>query len=229
MKSTFAINSNFKWIYQICLSIRVTIASMIYDHVFDGLPVRSGDILCTQDGAICPPPGTADSKRTKSTCLFGQIWRLLGRLLPGEIDHCVIYVGPGGRCVESGARGVIVFDMPGDAWNSSVLKKERLLIDSLVGVAYPLAERGFSEDEERRIRLDVVNFCVERAAKRRPYNLNYFNPQRDGAFYCSQLVYRAYLACGIDLDMDRTASLLERIVFPEEIWNACPHRRVERG
>ena len=196
----------------------VTIAKMIYDHVFDGLPVRSGDILCTQDG-----------ERGESPSLFGQIWRVLGMLLPGEIDHCLMYVGPGGRCIESAARGVIVFEIPGETWNSAPLKKERLLIDTLVGAAYPLAERGLSDGEERRIRLEVIQYCLERASGRKPYNLNYFNPLRDGAFYCSQLVYRAYLASGIDLDIDRSASLLERIVFPDEIWNACPHRRVEVG
>jgi hypothetical protein len=202
---------------------------MIYDHVFDNLPVRSGDILFTQDGETCPPPDTPRSMPGRPTCLFGQIWRLLGRLVPGEIDHCLVYVGPGGRCIESAARGVIAFDMPGETWNSSPLAKERLLIDSLVGVAYPLAERGLQPDDEQRIRLDVVSFCLERAAKRRPYNPNLFNTQTDGAFYCSQLIYRAYLATGIDLDPDRDPSLLERIVFPEEIWNACPHRRVARG
>jgi uncharacterized protein YycO len=60
-------------------------------------------------------------------------------------------------------------------------------------------------------------------------NLNDFDPERDGAFYCSQLVYRAYLASGIVLDMDRNPSLLERAVFPPEIWQACPHRRVDSG
>jgi hypothetical protein len=210
---------------------------MIYEHVFDGIPVRSGDILCTQDG--CPDqerekshPERAESRgegsgTSLSLRLFGQIWRLLGKLSPGGIDHCLVYVGPGGRCIESAARGVIAFEMPGETWKASLLMKKRLLLDTLVGVAYPLAERGLSESEERRIRLEVVNYCLERASQHKPYNLNLFDVQRDGAFYCSQLIYRAYLACGIDLDPDRNTSLLERIVFPEEIWDACPHRRVE--
>lgn len=203
---------------------------MIYEHVFDGIPVRSGDILCTQDG--WPRQGRGEFRgksngTSVSLSLFGQFWRVLGKLSPGEIDHCLVYVGPGGRCIESAARGVIVFEMPGESWNASLLMKKRLLLDTLVGVAYPLAERRLSEGEERRIRLEVVNYCLERASMRRPYNLNLFDAQRDGAFYCSQLVYRAYLAYGIDLDIDRNTSLLERIVFPEEIWTACPHRRVE--
>jgi hypothetical protein len=187
---------------------------MIYDYSFDGIPVRSGDILCTQDG-------------NRSAGLFGQIWRALGKLLPGEIDHCLMYVGPGGRCIESGARGVILFEMPGEAWDSVPLLKERLLLDTLVGVAYPLAGRELLEVDEIRIRQEVIRFCLECVSKHRPYNLNYFDPSRDGAFYCSQLIYRAYLASGIDLDANRNTSLLERIVFPEEIWSACPHRRVD--
>jgi hypothetical protein len=189
---------------------------MIYDHCFNGIPVRSGDILCTQDGDA-------------AAGLFGQIWRVLGKLLPGEIDHCLMYLGPGGRCIESGARGVILFEMPGETWSSALLAKERLLLDRLVGAVCPLAGRGLSGDEENRIREEVVSFCLEQAARRKPYNLNYFDPLRDGAFYCSQLMYRAYLASSIDLDADRSTSLLGRIVFPEEIWNACPHRRVEAG
>ncbi len=198
---------------------------MIHDHVFDGIPVRSGDILCTQDGMSRRERGGTNA----SLSLFGQIWRVLGKLSPGEIDHCLVYVGPGGRCIEFAARGVIVFEMPGDTWSASLLMKKRLLLDTLVGVAYPLAERELSEGEETRIRLEVVNYCLERASKHRPYNLNLFDAQRDGAFYCSQLIYRAYLASGMDLDIDRNTSLLERIVFPEEIWTACPHRRVEAG
>jgi len=37
----------------------------------------------------------------------------------GDVDHVVIYVGPGGRCVEAGAKGkVITFDIIDNAWNA---------------------------------------------------------------------------------------------------------------
>jgi hypothetical protein len=184
---------------------------MIYSSRYEGLPVSTGDILCTKDG-------TVDS-------LFGAIWSLLGRLVPGEVDHCLIYTGPEGRCVESGVRGVIVFEMPGERWQAEPLLAERLLLDSLVGVAYPLAERGLSPGDEERIRQGVADYCLEKASHHLPYNLDYLDPDRDWSFYCSQLVYRAYLAQGIDLHPARPGmSLLERIVFPEEIWSACSHR-----
>ncbi len=184
----------------------------VYTYSFHGLPVTTGDIICTRDGE----DGSA----------FGRLWELLGRLVPGEVDHCVVYLGPGGRCIESATRGVIEFEMPGPAWDAPALLKRRLLLDSFYGVAYPLAGRGLSPEQETRTRLAVANFCREQALHSKPYNLNYFNPRRDGAYYCSQLVYRAYLAQGIDLNTDQgvPAGPLSPIVFPQEIWNACAHR-----
>ena len=187
----------------------------LYSHTFDGLQVRTGDILCTRDGA----PGS----------LFGEIWRQLGRLVPGEIDHVVLYVGPDGRCIESGIKGVIVFDMPGEHWDGLALAGQRILQDSLVGVAYPLAGRGLSPEEEERIRRGVADYCLGQAAKGRAYNINIFDLENTARFYCSQLIYHAYLRFGIDLNCNigvPTALGLDRIVFPEEIWRACPTRRI---
>lgn len=191
---------------------------MIHAHTFNGLPLQTGDILCTQDG--------------EKNSLFGQVWRLLGKLVPGEVDHCLIYLGPGGRCVESAARGVLVFEMPGESWDAPVLLQQRLLLDTLVGVAYPFAGRGLAPDEEALLRLAVAVFCQEQAKNSKPYNFNYLDPQRDRSFYCSQLVFKAYLAQGIDLNSNLgvpSGGLLERIVFPQEIWNGCQHRRVTPG
>ncbi len=188
---------------------------MIYSHTFDGLPLRTGDILCTQDGS----PGS----------LFGEIWRQLGRVVPGEIDHVILYVGPDGRCIESGVKGVIVYDMPGDHWDTRALAKERILQDTLVGAAYPLAERGLAPEEEARIRRGVADYCLKQAAKGRAYNINIFDLDNTCRFYCSQLIYHAYLRYDIDLNSNvgvPTALGLDRIVFPEEIWRACPTRRV---
>ncbi len=188
---------------------------MSYLHRFNGLTLRTGDILCTRNGV----PGS----------LFGELWRLLGRLVPGEIDHCAIYIGPGGRCVESGARGVIAFTMPGTVWEAGPLGDERLLLDELVGVAYPLARRGLSDVEEQRVREAVAAFCLDHVQQRTPYNPNFFNADTDGALYCSQLVYKAYLPHGIDLNSGARVtgdSLARRIVFPEDIWHTCAGRRV---
>ena len=186
----------------------------IYTHNYNDLRVATGDVLCTQDG-------DEDSA-------FGRIWRLMGLLVPGEIDHTIVYLGPGGRCVESGGRGVITFEMPGDVWEAQVLYSQRLLADSLVGAAYPLEGQGLAPEEEKRIRLGVAEYCLHQVECAKPYNSNFFDPQIDGAFYCSQLVYKAYLAQGIDLNRDAgvSAGLLSKVVFPQEIWNGCVHRRV---
>jgi hypothetical protein len=188
---------------------------MIHHYCFEGIPLQSGDVVCTHDGA--------------EESLFGAIWRLLGRLLPGEIDHCLIYVGPGGRCVESGPRGVIAFEMPGETWESIPLAQERELVDELVGVAFPLAHESLATDEETRIRQAVVDFCLEMAAENRPYNFDFLNAQSARGFYCSQLVHKAYQQFGVELNKNLGVPddpLLGKIVFPEEIWNACHHRRV---
>jgi hypothetical protein len=187
----------------------------LHTHTLEGLPLCTGDILCTRDG--------------RSGTLFARIWRLLGLLVPGEIDHVLMYIGPGGRCVESGARGVITFDMPGCYWVPRRLLHRRSLLDELIGAAYPLEGRGLSAAEETDIRLGAANFCLVKAAQRTPYNINFFNPATDGAFYCSQLVYKAYLEYGIDLNINQgvpCGPLLDNLVLPQEIWNACAHRRV---
>lgn len=191
---------------------------MIHTTKFSGLTVTTGDILCTQDGV--------------EGSLFGQLWRLVGRLLPGEVDHCLVYVGPGGRCIESGARGVIEFEMPGSVWDATLLGQERLLLDTLVGAAYPLQGRGLLAEDERHIRAGVVAFCREQVAQGKPYNLNVFNPETDGAFYCSQLVYKAYLSQGIDLNPEESfliGPLTSKIIFPMDLWQNLPHRRVNAG
>jgi hypothetical protein len=190
---------------------------MIHRYCFNGLQVSTGDILCTRDG--------------EEGSLFGQFWNLLGKVVPGEVDHCLVYIGPGGRCVESGPKGVIIFEMPGEIWDSRPLFSRRWILDTFYGAAYPLAKRGLSISEEERIRLEVAAYCLELESECKPYNLNFFNPQRDGAFYCSQLVYRAYLAQGIDLNTNQgvPAGVLGPIVFPQEIWNACEHKLAEKA
>jgi uncharacterized protein YycO len=191
---------------------------MVYSYEFDGLPVQTGDILCTSDG--------------NSRVLPGLLWRVFGALVPGPIDHVAIYVGPGGQCVESGPAGVTAFEAFGNSWDSQQMMKQRtLLTDTLYGVAYPLASRGLSPSVEETIREDVGRYCLEQAASRRPYNFNFFNSRKESAFYCTQLPYQAYLRNGIDLNGPRHVFGLKRrdnLILPREIWDACIHQRIER-
>ncbi|MBN2386956.1 MAG: hypothetical protein JXB85_08040 [Anaerolineales bacterium] len=189
---------------------------MIHSYELNGLPLQTGDVICTMNG--------------KPDILPGEFWRLIGRLVPGNVDHVSIYLGPGGCCIESGTRGVITFDLPGDSWDSEKLVAQRgLLLDELIGIAYPLEGRGLIPAEQEAIRREVANFCLAQVGK--PYNLNFLDARSEKAFYCSQLVYVAYLHCGIDLNTGLSIETLpgaNNIIYPQEIWNGCTHQELVR-
>jgi len=184
---------------------------MIYSHRFNGVSAKTGDILFTRDG--------------QEGSVFGEIWKLLGHALPGDFDHCAMYLGPGVRFVESAAKGVVVVQFAGDDWDAIPYGEERLLVDELIGVGDAIAGRGFTPEQENEIRENVVAYCLRQAAESKPYNLDFFNPDTDGAFYCSQLVYKAYKDQGIDLDpREENQELLQAIVFPADLWKTCRAR-----
>ena len=85
-----------------------------------------------------------------------------------------------------------------------------------------------SEEEEAQIRSSVADYCLAQAAANKPYNLNFLDSQTEDAFYCSQLAYKAYLPHGIDLNSGQGVPNVKgtsRIIFPQEIWSGCIHRR----
>lgn len=193
---------------------------MIYTHKINGFTIKTGDIICTTDGG--------------APVLAGQFWRLIGKIVPGDVDHVAIYIGPDGRCVESGARGrVITYEVKGKMWDPLTMRRERGgVIDTLYGVAYPLAERGLSEQKENEIRQAIADYCLAQVAARKPYNLNFFNSSTEDAFYCSQLAYLAYLQHGIDLNTGQGVPDVpgtESIIFPQEIWSGCVHMAYHDG
>lgn len=188
------------------------------DHVyeFDGLPIRTGDILCMRDGG--------------RGGLFERLWMALGALIPGEVDHCALYVGPEGRFVEADIHGVNVLTMPGHHWDAETLVGKRLFIDTLIGVAYPLQGRGLAPLEESRLRESVAAYCLARAAERKPFNFNFFDATNPRRTYCSQLIADAYRSQGIELDSKLSVpklGIFRRAVFPEALWAGSPHCRVQ--
>ncbi len=190
---------------------------MVTEYEIDGLKLKTGDLICTSDGGA----GSID----------GQFWRLVGKLIPGDVDHIVVYVGPDGRCVEAGAKGkVVFFNIRNNRWNAICMRDERgPLIDRFYGIAYPLAERTWAEGEEEAVRSKVAAYCIEQAERQKPYNLNFLDSATDSAFYCSQLAYKAYLGVGIDLNTNKSIPHIpgtESIVFPQEIWEGCSHLSV---
>lgn len=185
---------------------------MIYTYLIDGLPLQTGDIICTMNG--------------KPDILPGEFWRLVGRLVPGDVDHVAIYLGPDGRCVESGSRGVSLFDVRHGTWHTERMARERgLLFDTFYGVAYPLSGLELSEDEEFHMRATIAEYCLSHLGK--PYNLNFLNAETDDSFYCSQLAYKAYQQVGINLNTGLAMEQLpgtNAIIYPQEIWGGCLHR-----
>jgi len=190
---------------------------MIYTYSIDGLAVQTGDIVCTMNG--------------KPDILPGEFWRLIGRLVPGDVDHIAIYLGPEGRCVEAGALGVITFEVRDNCWETERMAHQRgLLLDTLYGLACPLEGLELSEDEETHMRTSISDYCLAQLGK--PYNLNFLNSETETAFYCSQLAYKAYQKVGINLntgmEMERLPGT-NKIVFPQEIWLGSSHKILSRS
>jgi cell wall-associated NlpC family hydrolase len=185
---------------------------MIYTYQIEAVALQTGDIICTMNG--------------KPDILPGEFWRLIGRLVPGDVDHVAIYLGPNGRCIEADARGVITFDVPHRDWNTERMALQRgLLFDSFYGVASPLDELEVTEEEEHGMRGRIAAYCLAQVGK--PYNLNFLNTETEDAFYCSQLAYKAYQQVGINLNTGLALEQLpgtNTIIYPQEIWNGFSRR-----
>ena len=185
---------------------------MIYSYQIEGVVLQTGDIICTMNG--------------KPDILPGEFWRIVGRLVPGDVDHVAVYLGPNGLCAEAGGRGVITFDVPYGHWDTERMALQRgLLFDTFYGVVSPLDELPLRETEELEMRIQIARYCLTQVGK--PYNLNFLNPERDDAFYCSQLAYMAYRQIGIDLNTGLAMEQLpgtNGIIYPQEIWNSFSHR-----
>ena len=185
---------------------------MVYSFEINGLPVRTGDLICTVDGG--------------GPIIPGELWRLIGKLIPGDVDHVVIYIGPEGKCVEAGAKGVISFETHSSVWNAASMLEQRLMVDQLYGVAYAAQGRGLPPEQEDTIRDKVAAFCLAQIGK--PYNIDFLDSSTEDSFYCSQLAYKAYLKCGIDLNTRKGVPEIPgtgSIIFPQEIWESCVHAR----
>lgn len=189
----------------------------VHTYQIDGLTVRTGDLICTNT--------------TEQESLFGGLfYQIFGTLIPGDVDHIVVYVGPGGRCVEAGAKyRVTTFNIKGNTWDCSKMIEERgPILDNLYGAAYPLAGLSLSSEEEAGIRKRVAMYCIRQAEAKKLYNAMFLDSMTEDAFYCSQLAYKAYLKEGIDLNTGKGLPHLpgmESIIFPQEIWSGCKHER----
>ena len=187
----------------------------VYSYQIEGIALQTGDIICTMNG--------------KPDVLPGEFWLFVGRLVPGDVDHVAIYVGPNGRCIDAGTRGVIKFTVCDEQWNTERMTRRRgLLFDTFYGVVSPLDGLQASPEEEFEMRSRVAEYCLAQVGK--PYNLNFLNAETEDAFYCSQLAYKAYQQVGIDLNTGLAIEKLpgtNAIVYPQEIWDGFPHREAK--
>ncbi len=195
---------------------RNDIEKFVYTYSIDGLSVQTGDLICTTSG--------------NHENISGQLWQLVGKVIPGDVDHIAVYVGPGGRCVEEGGKLCAAeFEVKNNTWDAAKMTDQRgHFIDSFYGVIYPLAGRQISHKEEMKIRADVAVFCLKQVKAHKLYNFNYLNSKTDTAFYCSQLAYKAYLRNGIDLNTGKGINEIpgtKNIILPQEIWNGCEHKK----
>jgi hypothetical protein len=173
---------------------------MVYEYTINGRRLKSGDIISTTDG---------------NNSIYSLGFVLLGHLIPGEVDHTVIYIGPDGLCVESGMRGVISF-RAGRRWSSKKMFKERGLIDTFFAASSVFAGRGLSPTDEQLARTFIRAYALGSVGK--PYNINFLDPDTESCVYCSQLAYLAYKKVGIDLNVGSSGIPgIDRIIFPEEI------------
>lgn len=189
---------------------------MNHTYQINGLALQTGDIICTMNG--------------KPDILPGEFWRLIGRLVPGDVDHVAIYLGPHGRCIEAGARGVVTFNVPNGHWDTERMARQRgHLFDTFYGVASPLDTLEITEDEAMHLRALVASYALAQVGK--PYNLNFLNSESEDSFYCSQLAYKAYQSIGINLNTGLAMEQLpgtNQIVYPQEIWDGFSHRQYKQ-
>jgi len=173
---------------------------MVYEYEINGKMLKTGDIISTGDG---------------NNSIYSLGFRLLGAVIPGKVDHSLLYIGPDGLCVESGIFGVVTFNAE-HVWDSERTFPDRMLIDSFYAASSVFPGRGIASDDETRIREFVRAYAIGSVGK--PYNFDFFHPDIESRVYCSQLVYLAYKHAGIDLNVGTSGIPgTDRIVFPQEI------------
>jgi len=192
------------------------VEKFIYTYEIDGLFVQTGDLICTTIGGDEP--------------VSGQLWSVIGMIIPGDVDHIIVYIGPGGRCVEEGGKLYAnKFEVKNKTWDVKKMYDDRgTIIDKLYGVVYPLAGQRISREEEAKIRHSVAMYCLNEAKARTPYNFNYFDSKTNKALYCSQLAHKAYLRSGIDLNTGKGLKgfpITDKIVYPQVIWEGWEHKK----
>lgn len=175
---------------------------MIYEFTINGRKVKSGDVISTRDGM---------------NSIYSVGYTVLGKLIPGDVDHTVLYVGPEGLCVEAGIYGVISFNAAHE-WSAMAMFEGRGLLDTFHSASSVVGKLGLPVTEEDAVRSFVRAYALGCVGK--PYNINFLDPDNERAIYCSQLVYLAYKKAGINLNVGKTGQQgkwFDKVIFPQEI------------
>ena len=163
--------------------------------------------------------------------LPGELSRFVGRLVPGDVDHVAMYTGPGGRCVEASSRGVTILDLPNfDLARGTHDRPTRDGVGYILWHRFSTGGHNSLKKREFHMRTSVAKYCTAQVGK--PYNLNFLNAETEDAFYCSQLIYKAYQQVGINLNTGLSIEQLpgtNAIIYPQEIWGECMHRLSGNG
>lgn len=77
---------------------------MIYSCEINTTSLKTGDVICAMNG--------------KPDILPGEFWRLIGMLVPGDVEHAALYLGPQGHCIEAGTLGVVTFEIRDGLWEA---------------------------------------------------------------------------------------------------------------
>jgi hypothetical protein len=121
---------------------------MVYTYQIEGIALQTGDIICTMNG--------------KPDILPGEFWRLVGRLVPGDVDHVAIYLG---RTDDVGpVSDQVHFD---GEWNTERMARRRghlfVILRCYIGCA------GVSQKKSMKCGRLLPNIAWQVG---KPYNLN---------------------------------------------------------
>ncbi len=175
---------------------------MVFQETIHGRSLKTGDVIFTRDGP---------------NSIFSMGCTVLGERVAGEADHCLLYLGPSGLCVEAGGHGVIAFDAK-PAWNAEPMLLSRGIVDTFHTASSVLAGRGLSAAQENAVRILVRGYALGSVSK--AYNLRLLDLNNEKALYSSQLVYLAYANAGVELRGVTTVTSGRRavqVILPRDI------------
>jgi len=110
----------------------------LFEYELDGIPLQTGDLICTRDGS--------------DTILAGEFWKIIGTLIPGEVDHVAVYLGPKGAASRRDRTACSCSRSRTGVGCGSMFQK-RGIVDQLHGVAFPLRKRKLGIEATQRMRI----------------------------------------------------------------------------